>query len=469
MDRAARPPRPASAKPGKRPSAGTRLRLTLQFTVVSMALLGAFSLSTYYFFRAKGLGDARERLRQDMSLVKEYIKLQPPASGEKGRLPGDVMFLVEENERIVYHSEAMAKAFLKGLDLEPSDYEDGGVWRSDAGHEYSLISDTLALASRSFVIAVAIDLGPLNRQLSALALVLLMAFCVGAILSALLGHWFTGRALAPLGKMAEKALKISLSSLSERLPVERPGDELGRLATVFNDMLDRLDKSFAGLTSFTADVSDELRSPLAAIREAGEGALREGNGPEELRAAVSGMLAETDRLSALVDDMLFLARADGVDPAVHAAPVRVGALLHTAVGILSVRAEERDLSLITDLGGQGLARVDEDSMLRAFLDVIGDAIRRSPRGGEIRLRTKTGDDGRVEIELDDGAPPMEREEREAMFDPRRGREGGARDGGAVPVLAIARRTVESHGGRIRFTELPGGGGNRCVIELPGAN
>jgi len=70
------------------------------------------------------------------------------------------------------------------------------------------------------------------------------------------------------------------------------------------------------------------------------------------------------------------------------------------------------------------------------------------------------------IELDDGAPPMDREEREAMFDPRRGRAGGARDDGAVPVLAIARRTVESHGGRIRFAELPGGGGNRCVIELP---
>src|SRR5439155_943662 len=99
-------------------------------------------------------------------------------------------------------------------------------------------------------------------------------------------------AIGPFRKRTAKARRITSESLSKRLPNLNPNDELGRLATVFNETLTRLEGSFAELQRFTADASHELRSPLTALRAVGEVALRNGHDPAMLRETIGSMLEE---------------------------------------------------------------------------------------------------------------------------------------------------------------------------------
>src|SRR5207248_2475702 len=117
-------------------------------------------------------------------------------------------------------------------------------------------------------------------------------------------------ALAPVDRMADRARHITAERLSDRLPVGNPNDELGRLATVFNETLSRLESSFDQMRRFTADVSHELRTPLTAIRSVGEVGLRGRRDQGEYRAIIGSMLEEVDRLAVLVDRLLTLSRAE---------------------------------------------------------------------------------------------------------------------------------------------------------------
>src|SRR5262249_59405204 len=102
------------------------------------------------------------------------------------------------------------------------------------------------------------------------------------------------RVLAPVGRMADQARRITAERLGERLPVANPADELGQLAAVFNDTLARLERSFAQMRRFTADASHELRTPLTAIRSVGEVGLRAPRGGHTYRARLGAMLQERE-------------------------------------------------------------------------------------------------------------------------------------------------------------------------------
>jgi signal transduction histidine kinase len=118
------------------------------------------------------------------------------------------------------------------------------------------------------------------------------------------------KALAPIDAMGQKAQQISAENLSERLSVENP--EIGKLASVFNAMLERLQAAFEQLRRFTADASHELRTPtpLTATRSVGEVALQDHRNADEYRDVIGSMLEEVDRLTRLVESLLVLSRAD---------------------------------------------------------------------------------------------------------------------------------------------------------------
>jgi signal transduction histidine kinase len=140
--------------------------------------------------------------------------------------------------------------------------------------------------------------------------VLLLGFPCAALLSIGGGYFLAGRALSPISAMASKAREITAESLSERLPVGNPDDELGRMATVFNETLARLEGSFDRLRAFVANTSHELRTPLTAMRSVGEVALRRPLDSGAAREAIGSMLEEVGRLTRMVECLLDLARAE---------------------------------------------------------------------------------------------------------------------------------------------------------------
>ena len=130
------------------------------------------------------------------------------------------------------------------------------------------------IAKKPVVIQVAGSEAPLRGEVQSLVLMLVLGLPAGVVAAGLGGYVLARRALAPIDRMADRARSITAERLGDRLPVGNPNDELGRLATVFNDTLATLESSFEQMRRFTADVSHELRTPLTAIRTVGEVGLR---------------------------------------------------------------------------------------------------------------------------------------------------------------------------------------------------
>jgi heavy metal sensor kinase len=307
-------------------------------------------------------------------------------------------------------------------------------------------------------IRAARSLRPLRRELAELALGLGLGLPLAVGFAGGFGYLLAKRALAPIGRMAESARAITAERLHARLAVANPRDELGQLATVFNQTLDRLERSFGQLRRFTADASHELRTPLTAMRSVGEVGLRMERSPQAYREIVGSMLEEVDRLTRLIDSLLTLSRADGGQVRLERAEVDLGALAAEVVQQMEVLAEEKGQALALDVQPGLVARADRLVLRQALTNLIDNAIKYSPAGGRIDVAVR-GDATQCELSVADQGPGVPHDERDRIFerfyriDKNRSRELG----GAGLGLAISRWGVEAHGGRIELTDAPAGG------------
>ncbi|HJY78444.1 MAG TPA: ATP-binding protein, partial [Burkholderiales bacterium] len=280
------------------------------------------------------------------------------------------------------------------------------------------------------------------------------------------GYFLAGRVLAPVGRMADKARRMTAESLAERLPVVNPRDEFGRLGTVFNDMLSRVQDSFESLRRFTADASHELRTPLTAMRSVGEVALQADRDPARYRDVIGSMLEEVDRLTALVENLLTLTRADAGKIAVNREVSDLREFASSTANHLRPLAEENQQSLELEPGRPTMASFDPKILRLALVNLIHNAIKYAPTGGRVRLRVKTRSNGDAVVEVDDNGPGIPVEHRERVFERfYRIDSGRASDtGGAGLGLAIARWAVEANGGRIEVENgAPSGSVFRIVL------
>ena len=174
---------------------------------------------------------------------------------------------------------------------------------------------------------------PLRDQVRDLTLIFVLGLPLAVTVAGLGGYVLARGALKPVEMMAERAREITADRLGERLPVAHPDDEMGRLATVFNETLGRLQHSFEQMRQFTSDVSHELRTPLTSIRSVGEVGLRGRHDEHGYRGIIGSMLEEVDRLARLVDRLLTLSRAEMGQAQLSPEVVDLHALAENVVGI----------------------------------------------------------------------------------------------------------------------------------------
>ncbi len=339
------------------------------------------------------------------------------------------------------------------------------------------LSDGLRLRRLSRAVTVegrryTVHLAHSEKHLWATVRSLLIIFSVlvpFTILASGLGGWFLARkALQPIQRMTSLAQKINASSLRTRIPVENPKDELGQLAGVLNDMLERIDEAFENLKRFTSDASHELRTPLASIKALGEVSLKAPSQDGKHRETVVSMLRETNRMTELVEALLLLSRADAGRIELCTETTDLARLAEDTLGIMGVLAEEKGLRLESDLRQVPLTEVDPRLLRQALMNLLQNAITYTPKGGEITVSVRPDASGeRILIQVKDTGVGMDLERHQDIFE-RFYRIDDARTratGGAGLGLAITRWIARAHGGEISVSSSLGEG-STFTVALP---
>ena len=441
-----------------------RTRLTLWYAGVLTFIICAFSTGIFLFVRTRLSHDLDLQLSRELATVERIYREDPQELTDLDPHWGITLFHVVEHKTVLYRTEgwergALARALQGGRGPAPRS------WTSWEGRRYRLQT----ASGPSYEISVAIEESALRRTLRTLAVILIMGVPCAVGLALAGGYVLAGRVLSPIGTMADKARKITAESLGERLPVENPEDEFGRLATVFNDTLSRLNDSFARLRRFTADASHELRTPLTAMRSVGEVALQRSLDRAAYRDVIGSMLEEVDRLTRLVESLLTLTRAESGRTQLTRKVVDLGGLASTVADSLRVLAEEKAQSLSVDAGAHVEATCDPAVLRQGLINLLDNAIKYTPDKGAIRVRVAKTALGEPAIEVKDTGPGIPAVHRERIFDRfYRVDTGRARDAGGLGLgLAITRWAVEAHGGRIEL-ESEEGKGSLFRIVLPGS-
>lgn len=332
------------------------------------------------------------------------------------------------------------------------------------GTPVRLVSKRHSLEGHPVVIRVGFSEQPLWERFWQVVIGLIAGLPLALGLAGLGGYFLARHALSPIERMARRAHEINAERLSARLDVENPHDELGRLASVFNETLASLERSFEQLRRFTSDASHELRTPLTAIRSVGEVGLRKQGTVEHYREVIESMLEEAGRLTRLVESLLAIARADAGQIQLARTGIVVLPLVREAASLLEVLAEERGQLLSVE--GDETAQVEADrAILRQILiNLFDNAIKYSPVGGRISIRVLAASGEMVSIEVQDSGPGIASEHRSRVFDRfYRVDEGRSRDaGGAGLGLAFAKWGAEAHGGGLELACPPEGG---CIFRL----
>ncbi|MBI5364896.1 MAG: HAMP domain-containing protein [Planctomycetes bacterium] len=446
-----------------------RVRLTVWYASVLAVILAAFSVAVYALVRGSLLHEVEERAQSSCAVLEGLVTDEPMDPDEIEEHAIVTLFALEQ-EGVPTH----VSAGWTQHGLPPPAHFAGGLgarrWVSQSGSVFSIARATTE-GSHPLAILVAIDETPAREHLRTLALVLLLGFPVAIAAAIVGGSLLAKRALAPVGAMAEAAARITTDRLSDRLPIENPDDEFGRLAAVFNQTLARLQDGFERLRRFTADASHELRTPLTALRSVGEVALRSPDFHDRCRDTVASMLEESARLTELVDGLLTLTRESTQAFRARFAPVDLAQLAREVAELFKPLAEERGQRLDTRIEATALIRSDRSTVRQALVNLVDNALAYTPRGGSIRIQVG-GDDGEIVVAVVDDGPGIAAEHHARIFerfyrvDPARARSHG----GAGLGLAIARWAVELNDGRIELDSHPGAGSTFRIVwsRAPGA-
>ena len=283
------------------------------------------------------------------------------------------------------------------------------------------------------------------RLLAGLAALLTVSTLVGTIAVSCSGFWLVRRSLAPLRGLAEQTRALQIDGLGKRLALDRPVEELQPWIEQFNELLGRLDFAYRQLEAFNADVAHELRTPLATLIGQTEILLARDRTKEEMEETLGSNLEEVRRLSSIVNDMLFLARADRGAHAQTAPPAELGAEIESVIEFYEAALSERSLAARVD--GSVAASFEPGLVRRAVSNLLANALRYAESGTAIVIALhRSGDEAWIEVR--NRGPELPEAILPKLFDrffrAESSREGSSENHGLG--LAIVAAIARMHGG-----------------------
>jgi heavy metal sensor kinase len=451
-----------------------RLRLTAWYFAVLAVVLSAFGVSAYLEMRHSIHKTVDEELEARAEGVHQLIQ-RTIARGAEDDL----------QEGLREHTELRQGGAL----LQVSDEQGNWLYRSPIMNDYGvprpatlrkrpidylgkdiplrIWSEKVSVGGQSYLIQSAFEMDDFYEALHDFALLLFISIPSLLVCAAAGGYWISTLALAPVDQITRTARTISAQNLSSRLVVPKTRDELQRLSETLNGMLERLEAAFKKITQFTADASHELRTPVAVMRTRAELSLRKARSADEYRDVIAEVLTELEKTSGLIEQLMFLARADSGAETLHFSATNVAEVLREACHQGSALAEAKQIAFQEQIPGDSMwIQGDASSLRRLFLILIDNAVKYTPASGQVEVSLQRNDGYAVAQVRDTGIGIAEADlpnvfERFYRADKARTRESG----GVGLGLSIGRWITEVHAGTIEVQSSPGRG-SIFQIRLP---
>lgn len=344
----------------------------------------------------------------------------------------------------------------------------GTVWKSAPGTYYLLMAGRATAQGETEpaqTVQVALDVTSDEALIAGYRLKLLIVVVLGVLFSGMAGVLVARRGLRSLTAMAKATERITASHLHDRIVADEWPEELVSLARSFDQMLDRLEDSFKRLSQFSADLAHELRTPLNNLRGEAGVALSQARTPDEYRQTLESSLEEYARLTRLIDNMLFLARAEGPRTGVTRSPFDARRGIEVVQEYYEAVAEDRGVEVRCE--GRGMIEADPVLFRQAVSNLLSNALNYTPRGGRVIIDVREHPNNGVEVCVADtglGIPP---EHLPRIFD-RLYRVDSARSqhpNGAGLGLAIVKSIMTLHDGTVE-AKSDVGQGTKITLVFP---
>jgi heavy metal sensor kinase len=326
-----------------------------------------------------------------------------------------------------------------------------------------LISLPFKVNNKNYLILFAKPISDLNESLKILFFIIFSTIPIGILIAIFTGWLLSFKILKPIRDINETAKRITAENLNQRIKVDNPDDELGKLKMTINDMIERLQGSFNRIKQFTQDASHELRMPLTVIRSIGEVTLRHDREKKEYKETLESILEEVEELTKLVDDLLFLSRADFKKAKLNLEEVKLDEILKELTEQFKLIAKEKNLNLEFSNSYPVKIKADGAKLRQLFINLLDNAIKYTPSGGKIDVYFEK-DDKNIVIAIKDTGIGIPEDKIGKIFDRfYQVDKSRSENKGSGLGLSIAKWIVEAHKGRIEVESIPGKGSIFTVL------
>ena len=442
-------------------------RLALLYALVSTLTLFALLASGYYLLsrhliRGLDLLNATEfeRVKTHLWALSALPSEQDNARSAEASSPNSLSFMLEilkPDKGVLYSSPNLeGKHLPKSGNAEAFSRTVPGIGELRVGRFFY----------SGFEAMVATPMAPVHKVMDGYAQVSLVLVCLILLASLASGLILSHIALKPVRLIQETANRIRSDNLSERIPVSDVQDEMSGLARLLNEMFDRLESAFQQVRRFSAEASHELRTPLSLVRLQSEKLLTDGGLTAEQEEAVQVQLEEISRLNQIIEELLFLSRAEAQAVGTNFRSEDPRAFLKAFAADARMLAEHAGVRFEETIEGSDEVRFDRKWMRQVLLNLVTNALNFSPPGSLLTLESDfTVDSWRLAVE--DEGPGVAGEQQKRIFERfvRIDPESSGNSGSGLG-LAICRSIIELHHGIIYAETGKRKGGLRVVCEIP---
>jgi two-component system heavy metal sensor histidine kinase CusS len=451
---------------GKRGSIS--FRLTFWYALLSVVLVASAGSILYWvlgdFLRRdddQWLAGQIAELRELMTLhANDPAALRDGLRREAAILPSLYLRVLDANGDKVVETRAVKSSDLgsptSGFSARHAAPDQGVDWTSRTGETYRVMYSRVNVAP-GFTVQVAINRSAEENELAAYQRILWTALAISLAVAIIAGYLIARRNLQPVSALAAIIDELSAAQLNRRIADDEWPAELRPLAVSFDQLLMRLDDSFARISRFSADIAHELRTPLHILQGEAGLALSKARSKDEYKDCIVSATEEYDRLARMVDALLFLARTDSPESLPGKQTLMLEQEIATVCDFYQALADEQETALL--INGAGKIAGDSALLRRALGNLIVNALRHTHSGGCIAIDVNQSPEGTVVITVTDSGDGISAHDLPHVFD-RFYRADSARSGhgtGTGLGLAIVKSIMQLHGGSVSLSSEPGRG------------